>query len=109
MEVATSVDNKFVNVRCCSASTVAVTDKGEVYSWGSNTKGELGCGICTDAIGVHKVKLPTKVVIGITEFLFFDTRSNLFQILIMYACRENSLWPVAHSCTEQRESPLCLG
>ncbi|XP_076669802.1 RCC1 and BTB domain-containing protein 1-like isoform X2 [Andrena cerasifolii] len=54
---------KFVNVRCCSASTMAVTDKGEVYGWGSNTKGELGHGSYTNEIGVHKVKIPTEVVI----------------------------------------------
>ena len=61
--VVTSVDNKFVNVRCCSASTMAVTDKGEVYGWGSNTKGELGRGNYADATGVHKVEIPAKVVI----------------------------------------------
>ena len=80
---------------------MAVTDKGEVYCWGSNAKGELGHRVCTKSTGVHKVEIPTKVVIGITEFLFSHTCSNLFQILIMYACSENSLWPVAYSCTEQ--------
>ena len=50
-------------IRCCSESSMAVTDGGEVYSWGCNTKGELGRGDCNEAIGVHKVVIPTEVVI----------------------------------------------
>ncbi|XP_076674441.1 uncharacterized protein LOC143372273 [Andrena cerasifolii] len=54
---------KIVNIGCCSASSMAVTDGGEVYSWGYNTNGELGQGDCNKSDGVHKVQIPTKVVI----------------------------------------------
>ena len=81
--VVTSVDNKFVNVRCCSTSTMAVTDKGEVYSWGGNTKGELGRRNCIETIGVHKVGIPTTVVIGKiacgqSHTLALSTRGDLY-------------------------------
>ena len=56
-------DKKFVYIRCCSDSSLAVTDEGEVYSWGCNTNGELGRGNFNKANGVHKVQIPTHVVI----------------------------------------------
>lgn len=34
--------NRIVNVAAGSEHTVAVTDKGEVYTWGGNIDGQLG-------------------------------------------------------------------
>ena len=35
---------KIIKMSCGSSHTIALTDKGTVYSWGSNSNGRLGQG-----------------------------------------------------------------
>jgi len=43
-EISTLADKNVVNICCGSATSFAVTDKGELYGWGMGTVGQLGTG-----------------------------------------------------------------
>lgn len=47
---------RIVCISCSCFSSVAVTDRGDVYSWGGNMFGQLGIGHCS-----HR-KIPEKVI-----------------------------------------------
>ncbi|XP_048266273.1 RCC1 and BTB domain-containing protein 1 isoform X3 [Bombus terrestris] len=54
---------KVVHISCGDSSSVAVTDNGEVYSWGHNGVGQLGIGNCTSQAEPQKVATFAKIVI----------------------------------------------
>lgn len=55
---------KVVHISCGDSSSVAVTDSGEVYSWGHNGVGQLGLGNCTSQVEPQKIATFAKIVIG---------------------------------------------
>lgn len=54
-------DGKIIDVSSYGASTLALTDKGSVYSWGRNQRGELGLGDTINRSLPEKVNLPVKI------------------------------------------------
>ncbi|XP_053998303.1 RCC1 and BTB domain-containing protein 1-like isoform X1 [Hylaeus anthracinus] len=60
---STLADKKVVCISCGHSSSIAVTNDGEVYSWGSNATGQLGIGNYINQLIPHKVALPSGVII----------------------------------------------
>ncbi|XP_017764789.1 PREDICTED: RCC1 and BTB domain-containing protein 1-like [Eufriesea mexicana] len=76
-------DKKVVWISCCQSSSVAVTDKGEVYSWGENGVGQLGIGILGSRTVPQKVTqlnfvVISKVVCGYVHMLALSNDGDLF-------------------------------
>lgn len=72
---------KVVHISCGDSSSVAVTDNGEVYSWGHNGVGQLGIGNCTSQAEPQKVATFAKIVIGNIDR--FCEYMNIKTLLIM--------------------------
>ncbi len=56
---------KFINVQTGSEHSLALTDSGDIYSWGSNYYGQLGLG--TSGSGTNK-DTPQKVTVNGVKF-----------------------------------------
>ncbi|XP_054004464.1 RCC1 and BTB domain-containing protein 1-like isoform X2 [Hylaeus anthracinus] len=58
---------KIVCISCGDSSSIAVTDNGEVYSWGDNGVGQLGIGNYVDQVTPCKVTTLAEVVIALSD------------------------------------------
>ncbi|OAD53000.1 RCC1 and BTB domain-containing protein 1 [Eufriesea mexicana] len=74
---------RVVCISCCHLSSVAVTDKGEVYSWGQNNVGQLGNGntingyVPSKVAGLAGVEIE-KVVCGCLHVLALSNKGVLY-------------------------------
>lgn len=57
-------DKKVVCISCSQLSSIAVTDTGDVYSWGGNEYGQLGNGNNYQKEDPCKVIFPDGIIIG---------------------------------------------
>ena len=91
-----------IKISCGEAHSIALSDKGEVYSWGFGSNGQLGLGFCEDCFepGVGSIKsrsfIPHKIIsaemenvkdiqCGKTYTMFINNNEELF------ACGNNDL------------------
>ncbi|XP_076633723.1 RCC1 and BTB domain-containing protein 1-like isoform X2 [Colletes latitarsis] len=79
----TLADKKIVSISCGHSSSIAVTNKGEVYGWGCNTAGELGIGNCINQTVPCKITqlsgiVITKVVCGYSHALALSNNGVLY-------------------------------
>ena len=49
IELEENDDDFIINISCGEAHSIALSSKGEVYSWGFGTNGQLGLGFCEDS------------------------------------------------------------
>jgi len=58
--VSRFITTKVTRVACGSYHTLAVTENGEVYSWGFNNYGQIGCGSTASQGSPRKISFPVK-------------------------------------------------
>ncbi|XP_015440518.1 PREDICTED: RCC1 and BTB domain-containing protein 1-like [Dufourea novaeangliae] len=80
---STLSDKKFICISCGDSFCIAVTDSGEVYSWGDNSEGQLGIGNFKNQANPCKVSTLTgiiieKVVCGYKHTLALSNKGVLY-------------------------------
>ena len=96
------ISERFLKIGCGEAHSVALNNKGKVYSWGFGSNGQLGLGFCEDSFepgsGLYKSRRFTPEIIkyledetiidikcGKTFTMFINDKNEL------YACGVNDL------------------
>lgn len=94
--------SKIVALSAGTSYSFALTDQGNVFTWGSNTFGELGTG------NKNETLLPTKVIIPepVTQIAAGPRGLAMAKSGTLYAWSTNQYGEVGDGANEERLSPV---